>query len=254
MLDLFRNLNKMKRPVYTIGIVDDQPEELAMIVLYLERLKYLSIVFNETDPMKALSSIEETCPDILLLDMQMPGLDGLQLYQSLSHKPVLVICSGHTQYSYEASALGMVAYLPKWLAFDDFESAMIRAVSQVDLLYPVEDAMDSIMVRSTRGKGAKINIPKQDILHVEVLDKISTFHCTDFDREARITLDMVQTLLSEDQFIRTHKSHIVNVTKVTDYSHTHVFVHGYPHPVPIGRTYLISVLDRLHSDGSDESR
>lgn len=240
----------MKRPVYTIGIVDDQPEELAMILLYLERLKYLSIVFNEANPMKAVSMIEESCPDILLLDMQMSGLSGLQLYQSLSHKPVLVICSGYTEYSYEASALGMVAYLPKWLAFDDFESAMLRAVSQVDLLYPMEYAMDSIMVSSTRGKGAKINIPIQDILHIEVLDKISTFHCTDFDREAKVTLEQVQKLLPSESFIRTHKSHMVNVGKVTDFSHTHLFVHGYPHPVPIGRTYLIAVLDRLNSGGS----
>lgn len=216
-----------------------------MILLYLGRFPYLKVLFNESDPMKAIKLIDETCPDILLLDLEMPGLHGLQLYQSLAHQPVLLICSGHGNYAYEASGLAAVAYFPKWIPFESFEKAVLRAISWVDFLAPLDLSVDSIVVTSTQGKGMKIAIPIAEILHIEVQDKISIFHCTDFDREARITLKLVQKLLPDDRFLRTHKSHIVNVTKVADFSHSSLIIHGCEHSVPIGKSYLLDVMKRI---------
>lgn len=235
----------MNKNVYTIGIVDDAPEELVMISLYIARLPYLQVLFDESDPMRALARMEEECPDILLLDIRMPGLDGLQLYRSLAVKPVLVICSGHQDAAYGASLLDAVAYLPKWTAYEDFEQAMQRAVARVDRDYPHDLTIDSIQVTAVQGYGAKINIPIQSILHVEVMDKVATFHCTDFDRQAKISMESLLALLPADHFVRTHKSHLVNLAKVTNYTQTKLLLHGYTGIVPIGRMYLTQIWDRL---------
>jgi DNA-binding LytR/AlgR family response regulator len=237
----------MKQHVYTVGIVDDRPEELDMIRLYIRRLEYLQVVFDESDPMAALRTMEQDCPDILLLDIKMPGLNGIRLYQSLPCKPVLIICSGYPKYGYEVSSLDAVAYLPKWMAFEDFEKAMQKAVQRCDQENQVAGMMeDSILVPGIRFSGAKINIPITRIIHVEIMDKIATFHCMDFERQARVSLDRLESLLPSDHFIRIHKSHIVRLDKVAEHSHSKLFVHGHSVPIPIGKSYALKVWERLN--------
>lgn len=235
----------MKRPVYTIGLVDDQPEELVMIELFLDRLPYLEVLLNESDPMKAIDLIEEKTPDILLLDMEMPVLNGIQLYQSLSYQPALIICSGHPQYVYEGSALNNVAYITKTPIYRDFEEAILRAVSRVDQMHPLDYEPKSLILSSVLLKGAKVNIPIDRILHIEVLDKVCTFQGKDLNQKARVTLERVLQLLPSDQFIQVHKSHIVNLNKITDFTNTQLFMDEYPDAVPIGNAYQPALWDRL---------
>lgn len=235
----------MNKNFYSVCLIDDQSEELIMIELFIARLPYLKVLFKETDPMRALRRIEEETPDILFLDIQMPNLDGISLYRSLSYKPTLIICSGHAHYAYESSQLDAVAYLPKWLAFEDFEMFMLRAVARVDRVQYPYPITDSITLTGANMRGTKINIPIDSIIHVEIMDKVTTFHCEDFDRQAKVTMEALETLLPVSHFVRTHKSHIVNLSKVKEYNQTRILLEGFDGIVPIGRSYLPKIWERL---------
>lgn len=229
--------NKMKKLQYTLGLVDDQPDELVLIQRYISRLPYLNLMFVEQEPQKALNIMEEECPDILMLDIQMPGMDGFQLFESLEHRPVLVVCSSHGHYGYEASHQEAVGYIPKVLGFGEFEQVMQRAVQQVDRSLPNDKATDSIRVKSAHANGAWMTIPLSEIIHISVKDKEVTFHCADQDRNARTSLRNVEALLPTDQFIRVHKSHIINLNQVDCYTKTNIILFDYKQPIPIGDKY-----------------
>lgn len=237
----------MKRQVYTIGIVDDQLEELAMIIRYLDRLSFISIVFKESSPVHALAMIEEKMPDILLLDLEMPTMNALQLYQSLDHQPVLMICSGHKDYAYEASALRAIAYFPKWLPFEQFERYMLRAIEEVDRTLPSYPMEESITVPSIHGGGYKTTITIADIIYIEVQDKETTFYCTDFPRKGKITLEKLEKLLPNEYFIRVHRSFMVNTQWVESNPQSMIYMYSIANPVPIGKAYTTSTISRLRN-------
>lgn len=236
----------MKKTVYTIGIVDDQMKDVALIQRYIDRLPYLELCFTESSPLQALVRLEKERPDILILDILMPEMDGFKLYQALAYKPQVIVCSGAAEYGHQANALvGFVGYMDKWVSFEEFERTILRATVLFDQQHPELRADEVIIVKAAAGYSAKIRVPLAQIRHVEVQDKIVTFYCDDFDRTARISLDDVETALPKAHFLRVHQSHIICIDRVRTIEKTKITIVGHESLIPIGRKYIEHVHDRL---------
>lgn len=236
----------MKKPVYTVGIVDDQLNEVALIQRYIVRLPYLELCFTESNPQQALVRMEKERPDILILDILMPEMNGFKLYQALAYKPQVIICSGAVEYGHEANALaGFVGFMDKWVSFEEFERTILRAIVLFDHQHPILTADEVIIVKAAEGYGVKIRVPLAQIRHVEVQDKLVTFYCDDFDRHARVSLDEVESVLPKDHFMRVHQSHIIRIDRVRTIERTKITIFGHDVPIPVGRTYIEHVHDRL---------
>lgn len=238
--------NTMKKPVYTVGIVDDQLNEVALIQRYIVRLPYLELCFAESNPQQALVRMEKERPDILILDILMPEMNGFKLYQALAYKPQVIVCSGAVEYGHQANALaGFVGFMDKWVSFEEFESTILRATVLFDHHHPELTADEVLVVKAAEGYGVKIRVPLAQIRHVEVQDKIVTFYCDDFDRPARMSLDEVEAALPDEHFLRVHQSHLIRVDRVNRIEKTKIGIEGHKTLIPVGRSYIEYVHDRL---------
>lgn len=236
----------MKKSVYSVGIVDDQLKDVKLIQRYIERLPYLNLCFTESNPLQSLARMEKERPDILILDILMPEMDGFQLYRALAYKPQVIVCSGATEYGHQANSLaGFSGYMDKWGSFSEFEQTVLRAIALFDQRHPELGADEVIIVKSAEGYGAKIRVPLSQIRHMEVQDKIVTFYCDDFPRQARMSLDELEQVLPKAHFMRVHQSHIICLDRVRLIEKASITIHDHKDLIPVGRSYLTEVHDRL---------
>src|SRR3984957_6617346 len=111
--------------------IDDEPMALEVIERYCAKsdLVELKAVFRE--PVKAIEYLGREKIDLVLLDINMPDLSGLQLVQTLSPRPLIIFTTAYSQYAVESYTLNAIDYLLKPIAFERFLGAVNKAVAAV---------------------------------------------------------------------------------------------------------------------------
>ncbi len=191
-------------------VVDDDKFQLEIIAGFVKKTNFLELEGSFDNPLVALDTIITTSPDLLLLDVEMPELSGLELIKSLQHQPQTIIVTGKKDYAVEAFELDAIDYLVK--PVDDY-SRFLKAVSKAADSYTPKSADkigDQIYVRED---SLLISIKVKDILYFEAFGdyvKVGTFKKV---YVIHSTLSKVESRLN-DEFIRVHRSFIVRLDKI----------------------------------------
>lgn len=226
----------MKRK-YNVLIVDDEFLARKLLSEYVLKVSSLNLIDTCPDATKAFEIINNEQIDILLLDIQMPDLSGIEFLKTLKNKPSVILTTAYSEYAVDAFALGVTDYLLKPFDFARFMQAINKIVDN-----NVNDNIsnDYMMVKADY-KLYKINF--DELLFIEGQHEYVTFHTKAKRITALYSLKNLEDTLPKDRFIRVHKSFIVSIKNIEDIDKGTVNVSG--HKIPIGASFRDAMIERL---------
>ncbi|MEO8886303.1 MAG: LytTR family DNA-binding domain-containing protein [Mucilaginibacter sp.] len=229
-------------------VVDDEPLALHILEDYIAKVPFLELIKATTNPIEALTMVQEGNIDLVFLDVQMPELTGIQFLKIANGKTKVILTTAYSQYALEGYELDVVDYLLKPIAFDRFFKAAQKAqgiiqpavkasTPAVEPVHQVQqqqqDFMNDFIFVKSEYKIQKVYL--HQILYIEGLkDYISIFTPT----ERIITLQNMKKMeetLPERHFMRVHKSYIVALNKIDSIERSRIFIGD--KIIPVGDTY-----------------
>ncbi len=198
--------------------IDDEPLALDLLEDNIKRIPFLKLVKKCTNALEANAFLNDQPVDLIFLDIQMPGLTGIQFLQGLSKAPPLVIfITAYEKYALEGYSLDVIDYLLKPVPFERFLKAVNKAHDKFQSRKapatpsPVADYM---FVNSEYNL---VRIDFADIGYIEGLKDYVKIFLLSAQRPiiTRMSMKSLEATLPGDQFVRVHKSFIVALGKIT---------------------------------------
>lgn len=199
-------------------VVDDEKPALDELAYLLAAEPRVTDVVTSSSATEALRILQEGAIDAVFLDIQMPGLTGLELAQVLSRfrsPPPVVFVTAHEQHAVEAFDLRAVDYVLKPVGADRLAEAVRRVVSTVDGAAESAPARDDAQVAVERG-GVTRFINRCDITHVEAQGDYARLHTATESHLLRSPLTTLEDEWATAGFVRIHRSLLVSLTHVTE--------------------------------------
>ena len=234
---------------YNVIIVDDEYLAQKLLQDYVSKVDSLQLVGTCSNAFEAIEALKNSRVDIMLLDIQMPDLTGLELVKSLEKKPAIIFTTAYSEYAVDAFNLAVSDYLLKPFDFPRFIQAINKAVGQVSTkLEPVPKLAFDTISRSNDFITVKADyklykINYDDLIYIEGQHEYVTFHTRQRRITALFALKDLEEILPKDKFIRVHKSYIVSFKHIQELDKSDVTVAG--NKVPVGASYRDDLLARL---------
>lgn len=234
---------------YNVIIVDDEYLAQKLLQDYVSKVDSLQLVATCSNAFEAMEALKSNKIDIMLLDIHMPDLTGLELVKSLDKKPAVIFTTAFSEYAVDAFNLGVSDYLLKPFDFPRFIQAINKAIGLVPpkaenapklVADTISKANDFITVKADY-KLYKINY--DDLLFIEGQHEYVTFHTSERRITALFALKDLEEILPKDRFIRVHKSFIVSFKHIQDLDKSDVTVAG--NKIPVGASFRDELLSRL---------
>ena len=115
----------------TCMIVDDEPLAVRLLVSYVEKTPDLELLGSFTDSIRAINAVKEQKPDLLLLDIQMPNIDGMELAHSLPEHTRVIFTTAFKEYAFESYEVNALDFLLKPIRYNKFLAAIEKARKQL---------------------------------------------------------------------------------------------------------------------------
>lgn len=235
-----------KERLYKCLIIDDEPIAIEVVAEHLEAFKSFTIIGKYTRAIDALSAINIEKPDLIFLDINMPGISGITFMKTLTHPPQVIFTTAYREFAADAFEVDAIDYLLKPIGFERFTKAIGKFLSlQVNDDFEKQKTTDSSNHLTIKANKKYYKLPHNDILFIESLDNYIKVHTTNNTHICYEKLIALEKLLPSDTFIRIHRSFIVNISKINSFSST--FIDIGKHQLNIGRSYRNDVLNRLTS-------
>jgi DNA-binding LytR/AlgR family response regulator len=214
----------MKKPI-TVLLVDD--EELARVRIreLLAELPEVEVAGEAENGLQAVEMIRERKPDVVILDIQMPGMDGFEVVEALPDVPLVIFATAFDEYAIKAFEVNSVDYLLKPISRERLAEAIERARSLLDDAPELDARMAGIagLVRSREVrrlpvmKGKRIVlVDMDDIVWIGVEDELVFVHTHSEKYMSNSTMAELEGRLNPRVFFRTHRSSIVNLDHVRE--------------------------------------
>ncbi|KGO79698.1 chemotaxis protein CheY [Flavobacterium beibuense F44-8] len=223
----------------TCIIVDDEPPAIRLLKKYTEQLQDIECVGSCTRAVEALALIEQYKPDVVLLDIQMPDLTGIQLSAIIKDKVKIVFTTAYPQFAVEGFEMNAVDYLLKPIPFNRFIAAVEKIRKQnterTAVKLPVDTATDEYFFVKTDGKNRYQRIEIKDINYIESIKNYVVLHTSSEQVVTYNTLKYFEENLPNKLFIKIHKSFIAAIGKIEKTDNNEVWISG--KCLPLGDTY-----------------
>jgi two-component system, LytTR family, response regulator len=203
-------------------IIDDEQPARELIRHYLKKFPEIEILAEFQDGFAGAKGIQELKPDLVFLDVQMPKLTGFELIELLDEPPLIVFSTAYDEFAIRAFELSAVDYLLKPYTEERFALAIQKVFTKFrekdETRKPVQNVLSvleekpDVLTRIAVKNRHKIDvIPVSEILYFEAADDYVMIHTADKNVLKEKTMKYMETHLDPEQFIRIHRSYIVNV-------------------------------------------
>ena len=227
-------------------IIDDEPLAIQVLSKHLKRTEGVTLVKSFQNAFEALYFIQTQHVDLVFLDIQMPGVSGLQFIRILKFPPKIIVVSAYQEYALEALELGVVDYLLKPVNYERFLTAISKAFDKiVDSGTPAgisDRQADNYFFLKDGNK--HIKVLEKEILFLSGDRNYCTLHLSGKSYKLSGNLNSYRSKLPSN-FIRVHKSYIVSLDKIDQYDQETLWVASAE--IPIGRTYKSALMEILES-------
>ncbi len=219
--------------------IDDEPLALELLEDNISKVSYLQLVASFDNPLNAIKLLQEQPVDLVFIDIQMPGLTGLQFIQSLQHKPMFILVTAYEKYALDGYNLNVIDYLVKPVPLDRFIQACGKAWELHELKTNKKET----------GKGVQENyffinvdyslvkVDFDDIIWMEGLKDYIKIHLKSSSKPlvTRMSMKSMEDELPPAKFIRVQKSYIVSKDHVTAVRKNSLFIGNIE--ISIGENY-----------------
>jgi DNA-binding LytR/AlgR family response regulator len=227
-------------------IIDDEPIARKGLAEYVKDVDFLHLVAQCENPLKAASQLEHHTIDLLYLDIHMPKLSGIEFLKSLPNPPLTVLTTAHPDYALEGYALDIVDYLVKPISFERFLRASQKA-KEISRLKRMTDgsAMESdYFFVKCNNKYEKLFF--SEVRHIEALQNYVVIHTNERKLIIYLTMAGMEQQLPSAQFLKVHKSYIINLAHVKSLDGNDIVVGDMR--IPISRNLKDEVTKRIMGD------
>ncbi|MFD0749895.1 LytR/AlgR family response regulator transcription factor [Mucilaginibacter calamicampi] len=224
-------------------IVDDEPLARQLIVSYIDQIPGLQCVGNYKSAMEALPALMEQQVDVIFIDIEMPGLSGLNLIKALKTHPKVIFITAYTDYAVEAFEIAAADYLVKPVTFERFVKAVQKigiGEGNVPTLNQLAAEPSSIFLKVDR---RLVQIDLSSIIYVEGLGDYLKVHTKHQTYVSYMALGKLEALLPSSAFIRIHRSTIINKSMIQFIEGNFIRINDID--LSIGITYKESLLRSL---------
>ncbi|MDE5975404.1 MAG: LytTR family DNA-binding domain-containing protein [Muribaculaceae bacterium] len=225
-------------------IIDDLPiarKGMRRLIASREELELSGAFESAAD---AISAIKADPPELLFLDIRMPGISGLDFARFLPPETMVIFTTAFSEYAVESYRLNAIDYLVKPIDPERFNIAVDKALensrnrqARLQLERLVSSSGNFITIKSDR---RFLRLRPEEILFVEGCKDMVVFHTSDSQIISRATLKSVEENLPAEKFLRVNKSYIVNRDKITSFDSNDICIGTYE--ISIGPTYRDSVM------------
>lgn len=225
--------------------VDDEPLALELLEDNISKVPFLQMVAACDSVVDAMKVMQKESIDLIFLDIQMPGLTGLQFIESMTEKPMIILITAYKQYALEGFNLDVTDYLVKPVSLDRF----IKACNKANQFFELKSNQKNGKSTSSNpgyffvnADYSMVKINFSDIIYVEGLKDYLKIHLKNapYPVVTRMPMKTMEEQLPFSQFIRIHKSYIVSVSFITAIRKSSVFVDLLE--LPLGETYREAVV------------
>jgi two-component system LytT family response regulator len=206
-------------------IIDDEPLARSIIKEYLQFHSELELVAECNDGFEGVKAIVQHQPDLIFLDIQMPKINGFEMLELIEEPPAVIFTTAFDEYAIKAFESHAVDYLLKPFSRDRFEKAVskwlqsgksLQGREQLGQLLDSVASSPSEQHRVVVKLSGKIRIiPVEDIHYLEAADDYVKIHTKDGGFLKNKTMSHFENILNKNQFVRTHRSYMVNISEIT---------------------------------------
>jgi DNA-binding LytR/AlgR family response regulator len=224
-------------------IVDDNKIARMLLMEFVSKMKQLTIVGECTNGVEAYDFLATNPVDLVFLDVEMPGMSGIELLQSLTKKPIVIFLTAKKSYAIDAFDLNVADYIVKPVTLPRLLQAVEKAQHifshRNDTFSKVEQ--DFVFLKE---KGTLRKIKLEDIVCVEAQGDYVKIHTHDKWHMVHTTLKAMEEKLTSAKFIKVHRSYIVAVEKIDYIEENSIYINKTA--VPLADSYKMQLMDRLN--------
>jgi DNA-binding LytR/AlgR family response regulator len=219
-------------------VVDDEPLALEVLDGYLKKMDGIQSITLFNKARDALRYLENHKADILLLDIEMPEMTGIEFLERLSDPPLTIFTTAYRNYAFEGFELGVIDFLLKPISFQRFSTAIDKVRDFLSL--KIQDTQlesgalvpEFIFVKSGVNR---IKLKFDEVTHIQGLKDYAIIHTSQEKIVIKGSIKMVQEMFPLSLFIRVHKSFLVLCKAIKRIERNRIVIGGCQ--IPIGRNY-----------------
>jgi two-component system LytT family response regulator len=204
-------------------IIDDEPLARSIVKEYLQKYPELEIAQECNDGFEAVKAIQQYQPDLIFLDIQMPKINGFEMLEILDQTPSVIFTTAFDEYAIKAFEAHAVDYLLKPFSQDRFDKAIQKWKEQkTGAQKNTEELLETVSHSPAQSQrivvktGSKIKIiPVHDVYFLEAADDYVKVHTHEGNFLKNKTMSHFEKTLDPQQFVRSHRSYIVNIQQIT---------------------------------------
>lgn len=218
--------------------IDDEPLALKQIVSYIDKTPYLALKGQFESALDAISFLKDNEADLMFVDINMPDLSGMDFVKSLKNPPGVIFTTAYSEYAVEGFKVDAIDYLLKPIGYSEFLRAAEKANERLQLHIdspPSIESNDQFLLIKSEYKILRINL--SDIKYIEGMREYLRIHLE--NQKPVMTLMSMKKLeehLPKKQFMRVHRSFIVNLDKITVIERNRIVFDREVY-IPIGEQY-----------------
>ena len=221
-------------------ILDDEPLAIKLLSGYVAKTPLLELTLATTDPFKALATVQSGEVDLILLDIQMPELTGIQFMKIIENKCGVIITTAYKDYALQGFEFDVIDYLLKPISFEKFHAAIQKATQRLNTQLPPKEYNHHLFVKSEH-RLIKVNF--DEIFYFESFRDYITIHTTSDKIMTLQSLRSFEETLPSDKFLRIHKSHLIAIDKISAIENNRILINNTF--LPIGEVYRDHVFTKL---------
>ena len=205
-------------------IIDDEPLARSIVKEFLQKHPDLQLMQECGDGFEGLKAIQQHQPDLIFLDIQMPKINGFEMLELLEQTPAVIFTTAFDEYAIKAFEAHAIDYLLKPFSQERFDKALAKWIEQKKLGHEktTQELLETASLSPAQSQrivikdGSKIKIiPVHDVQYLEAADDYVKIHTKDGYFLKNKTMNHFEQVLDGQQFVRSHRSYIVNVQQIT---------------------------------------
>lgn len=229
-------------------VVDDEALARKLLADYIGKIPDLELVATCENPIQAKKILSTETIDLLFLDIQMPGITGVEFLRTLKDKPLTIFTTAYSEYALEGYSLDVIDYLLKPIPFERFFQAVSKAQDYLSYRKPearkqADEKPEKQQYIFVKADYKIIKIRYEDILYIEGMKEYVRIHTTDRIITTYQSLQKLTEMLPAGIFVRVHKSFIVNMDKIDSIDNTVIIIED--EVIGIGRSYRDEFFRRI---------